>query len=383
MLYDFSFCVRRIKFCWQKNNIDYHKSRLTLINGRIATMLIAVLVSMFFLSAIWMVGSLHFIASSLEGMSFFDAGILNAILYILFVSLPLLLGWGIFGFINNAINNAKTNHQMQKLFAQMKKNQEYSDLLARVMLKGEQATQSYYELSRFDLLIADMNELLSEFISRQRIASEEQIEYLWTKFQNGGKWSFGKVIIENYNRQPNFQQKVLVNVLADNMLSGTVLEFCARYNALIDLLSKYDQEKMFLEMVETGVMGKVYAILSPICKEVKRVKNIELKAPEVISAKAPEQPSGFSDESSEKDEFSIVLERSFSDNNSHQEPRFDATPASPTISFSEENISETQKTLNNLKREWKEVDTSSASKDSLSDLTYPFGGWTDAQNYKK
>lgn len=346
-------------------------------------MLIAVLVLMFFLSAVWVVGSLHFIASSLEGMSFFDAGILNAILYILFVSLPLLLGWGIFGFINNALNNAKANRQMQKLFAQMKKNQDYSDLLARVMLNSEQSAKSYYELNRFDLLIADMNELLSEFISRQRIASEEQIEYLWTKFQNGGKWSFGKVIIENYNRQPNFQQKVLVNVLADNMLSGTVLEFCARYNTLVDLLNKYDTEKIFLEMIETGVMGKVYAILAPICKEVKRAKGIDLNISEAASVKAPEATSRFSRETSEKDEFSIVLERSFGDNDSHQEPRFDSVPSSPTISFSEEDISETQKTLNNLKKEWKEVDTSSASKDKLSDLTYPFGGWTDAQNYKK
>ena len=181
-----------------------------------------------FSSIVWLVYALRFVFSSLTGISFFEAGILNVLLYVVFVCFPLFIIWAIYGFICQQIYNRTTSRQMFRLFSQMKKNQEYSDLLARIMLETEQNIKDSFVLSRFDLLIADMNELLSEFLYKERLISQEQAEHLWIKVQNGGKWSFGKVLIENYNRQPNFQKKVFADSSSDNVLSGTIMEFCAR-----------------------------------------------------------------------------------------------------------------------------------------------------------
>lgn len=338
-------------------------------------MIVAVLAGMVFLSVLWIAAAWHFTTMSLSGISLFDAGILNIILYGLLFCLPLLLFWWIFGLISQTIYNRKTAEQMKKLFAQMKKNQEYSDLLARIMLGSEQDQKNAFELSRFDLLLADLNELLSDFITRQRLASAEQIEYLWTKVQNGGKWSFGKAIIENFNRQPNFKQKVLVNVLADNVLAGTVLEFCARYRKIIELLEKYDKEKVFLDMLETGVMGKVFAIMAPISAEIRRSREGGYAQPQ------PQKTVIQNDETEEhKDSFSLALERSFGNESSLGDER--ETGMGDVRIFADDGFSETQKTISALKKEWREVDSSGAQKDKVDDLTYPFGGWSDAQNYK-
>lgn len=360
--------------------------------------MIAVFLSvMIFLSVVWIVGAWRFIGMSLSGISFFDAGILNIILYGLFICIPLFLGWWIFSLVCQAIYNRRTLVQMGKLFAQLKKNQEYSDLLARIMLGSEQDNKIAFEMSRFDLLLSDLNELLSDFIARQRLASKDQIEYLWNKAQNGGKWSFGKVIVENYNRQVNFTQKVLSNVLGDSVLSGMVLEFCARYQKIVGLLEKYDKEKIFLDMLETGVMGKVYAIMTSIATEVKRVKEngyaqTQIEQPKAQPKLQPQmtekeeyaenKTSNETDVNSEKDSFSLALERSFSKEPflGHSESKKDDVPSFFSVP---DNVSETQKTLDALKKEWQEKETSVAQKDKIDDLTYPFGGWTDAQNYKK
>lgn len=363
-------------------------------------MMTAVLSVLIFVSIVWVVGAWYFIEMSLSGISFFDAGILNIILYGLFICIPLFLIWWMFSTACQTLYNRRTFVQMKTLFAQMKKNQEYSDLLARIMLGSEQDNRNAFEMSRFDLLLSDLNELLSDFISRQRMASEDQIEYLWTKVQNGGKWSFGKVIIENYNRQPNFRQKVLVNVLADNVLAGTVLEFCARYQKIIGLLEKYDKEKVFLDMLETGVMGKVFAIMAPISSEIQHSREGSYGQPQAMQPQLQPQSQLQSqpdlrrqeynnpkpivaDEETKKDSFSLALERSFGSEPSLETAESKKTDNVPSFLSNPESLSETQKTLDALKKEWQTAGAAAEQKDKVDDLTYPFGGWADVQNYKK
>ena len=400
-------------------------------------MLTVALFGTIFSSIVWLAYSLHFVMSSLSGMSFFDAGLTNVLLYTLFVCLPLLLLWAVFGFINQYFNNRMTGRQMHKLFAQMKRNQEYSDLLARIMLESEQNIKNSFILGRFDVFIADMNELLSEFILRERLVSPEQNENLWIKAQNGGKWTFGKVLIENYNLQPSFQKKIFNDALSDNLLAGTVLEFCARYQMLISLLEKHDKEKMFMNIIETGVFGKVFAILAPIADEIRRSRDVwgttdekpalrdnlsesrnfgtapqyrrpepeeKLSAGQKINQMLSKFMPAKKDKPTppaepQKDAFSLALERSFSEvppaPAKKEEPVFDVEPADEMplrndTALTEETVvakdfsqeSNTDKTLDRLKKEWQDMDKTTVA-DKEEDLTYPFGGWTDADNYQK
>lgn len=402
--------------------------------------------TLIFSSLLWLIYAIRFINDSLTGISFFDAGIANIMLYTLLVCLPIFLMWAVFGFVNQYLNNKNVNLQLRKLLSQMKKNQDYSDLLARVLIETEQHINDGFVLTKFDLLIADMNELLSEIIRGCKLASAEQIENLWNKVQNGGKWSFGKVIIEVHNSQPNFQKRIFEHAVYDPLLGGTIMEFCARYQAVVEMLDKHDQDKVFFNMIETGVMGKVFSILSPIAAELRRGREAasnftpkkEKPAP-MLKSEPKVRPQHFEPEPEmpeapkesflkklnifkkkdddepllrqepERDPFSIALERSFADES--QEPTISMTgeetfeePTAPSIKIDEPQETapeivlpkteptDTQKALDSLKKEWADARTpvkedvpAPQEEKSLEEpnLAYPFGNWTDEQNYQK
>lgn len=121
-------------------------------------------------------------------------------------------------------------------------------------------------LGKFDLLVADMNELLAEIIRCTNIASSEQIERLWNKVQNGGKWSFGKVIIEVNNAQPNFQMRIYEKACTDIVLAGTIMEFCARYLSVVNMLENMTGKRFFLTLSKP----ESWARFSRFCANLRR-----------------------------------------------------------------------------------------------------------------
>lgn len=459
-----------------------------------------------FSSLLWLFYALMYISENLNGVSASTLGIMDMSIYVSFVVLPIFVIWIVFGFINQFITNRFFNKNLYSLFVQMKKSQDYTDLMARIMLESEQQIKDGFVLGNFDLFIADMNELLAELIHRSNIASNEQIERLWNKVQNGGKWSFGKVIIEVNQNQPNFQNRVFEKAQDDAVLSGTILEFCARYLSLIALLEKHDRERIFLNIVETGVLGKVFSIFAPISDEVKKFREVSFRKDSSLSKTKFSSNSFDSTEEieldsnveenerpkpaiksfvskiglfkkknennenreknepqlNERDSFSMALERSFgnsepqfnepqiSDPNIEfpkielptfgvkiEEPSFDSSfeepkfsdnsfTTEPLVSTNEEpkffteksyektfespvleskelmvennfELTSTQRTLDNLKKEWdemkkadeprvsipQEVQTPIAKTAQEETYSYPFGGWTDEDNYHK
>lgn len=270
---------------------------------------------------------------------------------------------------------------------------------------------------------------------------------------------------------------------------------------------KHDKERVFLNVIETGIFGKVYSILAPIADEIRRHRDISSlyeddaqnngfsAAPIYAKSPAPETPrfekraepakssliAGISKlsifkkkektaavetDKKERDPFSIALERSFGHNDDKQEeetskepllsmpapenesvfdnepklapqsesnqeeffsePRFEAhlneeeraeliiakndepaqeiptegnkesrpteKDAEQTETVEEIAITSTQKTLNELKKEWEDMRKSSQAEENQKrakepksedeDFAYPFGGWTDESNYK-
>lgn len=451
----------------------------------------------------WLIYTFMYIGEKLNGVSFSSLGLVDISVYTSLVLLPILVLWMVFGYINQYLLSNTFNKNLYSLFKQMKKNQDYTDLIARIMLEAEQEIKDGFILSKFDIFISDMNELLSETIHRSAIASSEQIERLWNKVQNGGKWSFGKVIVEVSQNQPNFQQRIFDKSRSDTVLAGTILEFCARYGSLVSLLEKHDKERVFLNIIETGIFGKVFSIMAPIADEIRRnreaapsrpafVQNSFVPDPEPVfeeretedtvritpkkSAMPYVKPAvpvyrktektdiksfissinpfkkkneHFSKEEpkmeSEADPFSMALKRSFGEepvfeepkvsipsydeasasvheislpeepetseihisrNNEEHEKEFfisapDFEPEKETSSapvfyretsaekIEEPAFSSTQKALNNLKKEWAEMKkaeepvSEKKTEENETTYSYPFGGWTDEENYSK
>lgn len=448
-----------------------------------------------FSSLMWLIYMLNYLHDKLAGVAFSTLGLADLSVYVALITLPILVLWMIFGYVNQFLGFRSLNNNMYSLFKQMKKNQDYTDLVSRILLEAEQEIKDGFILNKFDLLIADMNELLAEVIQRSMLASAEQIERLWLKVQNGGKWAFGKVIIEVSLNQSNFSSRILNRTQTDKVLAGTILEFCARYQNMLVLLEKHDKERIFLNMIETGVYGKVYSILAPMADDIRHNRDVStLRAqleettpepqvkPEPQAVKPVPQPereiptpryapqresryptvdentrSSFlkmfspfkrkeeSEEieddypSDEKDPFSLALEKSFSEPEPAEVsltaqreelpdeppqlqapkmpeeeeteffisaptaenedislprpiPRTEEEVAAPVICEEDKiGFTNTQKTLNSLKKEWEEMKIAE-SKPAVrkepeltrdEDYAYPFGGWTDEENYRR
>lgn len=177
---------------------------------------------------------------------------------------PVLLIWLVFGFINQYLGNHSSNEKQTELLRQLQKNQDYTDLVVRVMLEAEHEIKDGFVINKFDTFIADMNESLSDIIQRCNIASSAQLEQLWLKVQRGEKWALGKAIIEAAKNQSTFNAWMEEKVGRDKVFRGSLLEFCSRYQNLLQLLEKHDRDRVFLRVIETGVFGKVYSIIAPI-----------------------------------------------------------------------------------------------------------------------
>ena len=87
-----------------------------------------------FSTFLWLIYMFMYLKDKLGGMSFGSLGLSDISLYIALLVLPVLVLWMIFGYVTQYLNFHRLNDNMYSLFKQMKKNLEYTDLIARIML---------------------------------------------------------------------------------------------------------------------------------------------------------------------------------------------------------------------------------------------------------
>lgn len=224
-----------------------------------------------FSSLSWTAYALLYIHGQLAGADLSSVSAERLALYIGLVVLPAWAMWQIFGLINHYIKDSNFNLRLNQLFNQMKKNQDYTDLVVRVMLDAEHEIKDGFVINKFDVFIADMNELLADIVLRCNAASSLQLEQLWARVKNGERWTIGKTLIEAAKNYDDFSAYLAEKARKDSVFKGTLLEFCARYQNLNALLEKHDRDRVFITIVETGVMGKVYSILAPAADALENV----------------------------------------------------------------------------------------------------------------
>lgn len=227
-------------------------------------MLVFAFFSAVFSSVSWLIYSLMFINSKLADDRLMAQDLSSMLMFLAVVLLPILTVWMIFGYVNQFLINRGMNKKQNELLTQLQKNQDYTDLVVRVMLDAEHEIKDGFVLNKFDIFIADMNEALGEIIQRCNIASSAQLEQLWQRVRRGEKWTLGKAILDASKNQSTFNAWVKEKVGRDNVFRGSLLEFCSRYQNLLQLLEKHDRDRIFVRMIESGVLGKVYSIMAPM-----------------------------------------------------------------------------------------------------------------------
>lgn len=222
-----------------------------------------------FSSASWLIYAVMFVRSRLDGAALFEQDPQTMLTLVTVVVLPILAVWMIFGYFNQFLINRVMNIKQSQLLTQLQKNQDYTDLVVRVMLDAEHEIKDGFVLNKFDVFITDMNETLGEIIQRCNIASSAQLDQLWQRVRRGEKWTLGKAILDASKNQNTFDAWVREKANRDKVFRGSLLEFCSRYQNLLQMLEKHDRDKIFLRMIETGVFGKVYSIIAPLSDGIK------------------------------------------------------------------------------------------------------------------
>ena len=372
-----------------------------------------------------------YIVSKLAGNDLSSLPVSEVAQYIGLIIIPVWAIWQIFGLISQY----KTNHGVEKkllqLFNQMKKNQDYTDLVVRVMLDAEHEIKDGFVVNKFDVFISDMNEILADIVQRCNAASSIQMEQLWAKVKNGERWAIAKRLVETSKNHNDFTIYLTEKSQKDEIFRGTILEFCYRYQNLNALLEKHDRDRVFITILETGVMGKAYSILAPVA-DVMAINSEKEQAieetpeqidvsPRILEMKEPERSESttsiwnklnpfkkdnkivVSEQENPDDDFFAALEKSMnSPEQTHQNyqndveqeksiddyPRFDFASESTNdnleprlnILLTEDNSEEPIKVES---PDTKDNPEESKPINRETDFAYPFGGWVNEENYKK
>ena len=189
---------------------------------------------------------------------------------VLMILTPILIMWVIFAIIKNYAQNSLNTQRINFFLEQTQKNTKAITSLTEVVSSYSKEIKSNFILQQAELLISDINEILSEIIKRSNSISSLQMEHLLTRASKGERWLIAKSLIETNNFQSDFITHLQEKSLKDPLLKGSILEFYVRYSNLHDLLEKYDTYKILYNSVEYGALGKVFNILTPVIEKLSQ-----------------------------------------------------------------------------------------------------------------
>ncbi len=395
--------------------------------------MIAVLFFISVFSALtWVVYMVLYLLSKLDGNDLSSLAVSDVALYVGLIIGPVWAIWQIFSIISQYKNIYGIEKKLLQLFNQMKKNQDYTDLVVRVMLDAEHEIKDGFVVNKFDIFIDDMNEILADIVQRSNAASSLQTEQLWARVKNGERWAIAKRLVESAKNHSDFVKYLTEKSQKDTVFKGTLLEFCYRYQNLCALLEKHDRDRVFINILETGVMGKVYSVLAPAVDNTgisyeqehmveEKEETIDV-SPRILEMKEPERvepsvslwkkinpfkkatPKDRSNpfivsDNTQDDDFFAALEKSMN-TPSEQHQNYttnadnDVVKKEPIV-FDEANkddfaprldISLTENETYVESDEKEDIKPEMAENKKVSEennFAYPFGGWVNEDNYKK
>lgn len=301
-------------------------------------------------SLCWLVIAAIYISSKVPLDGILTLSPSDVALYAVIACIPLFVIWAVWGHFYHLRHELKLQRQFSLLSEQIRQNNEYSDVIARVLIKNSSQQVHAFAFSKIELYINEMNEILADVINRANLLDEERLYSVWKMAGFGNRWGFAKAIIDIRNNDSDFDAR-LVNVCENNpLLLSSLKEFCARYTRLLKLLKEHDEENILQEIMETGVFGKVFAVFADIIRgdqEKKTISQInseirkepylnhpEFNAPqeEITEEKEPENKrrgwlkrifakhDGEEEKKNDVDVLTLALERSFGASDETSEP---------------------------------------------------------------
>ena len=225
-----------------------------------------------FFTISWIVYIGAYVFSHVEGMELSALGLMDIAVYVMLMVAPLFIIWMIWNAFYRLHFEKNIVRQFKNVEAQIRQQQEFMQTSVRLFYQFQKNNEKNFILNQTELFIGELNGLIADILQRYNFITDSEAAKLWMTAEKGNKWGFAKALINMQNTSVDFDGRLYRMALKENMLSGTIHEFCVRYARLIELLKDCDQEKIFLNIIETGALGKVFAILAPLFDNLQQEK---------------------------------------------------------------------------------------------------------------
>ena len=343
-----------------------------------------------FTSVLWLIYTYFYLGIRLAGTSFETLNTSDMAVCMFVAFTPIVVIWFFWERIRALHNERSLSKQLSLISSQVAKNQEYSEIIARILLQTSQQQTKQNNLKQTNFYIAEMNEILFDILQRYEFLPEKDIHNIWKNVNLGNRYGFAKAFINLQNNSFIFQNQLKEKVKNQPLLLSSLKEFCSRYSQLVAL----SKDNELSSTIESGAFGRVFVTFSSIINDIESqpetsdfftqnptndideeddqrhflqnqtVENINLvkKFWQKLHKNQAPQP----EEKIFPDTLSIALERSFGNqepqNDSHSEPVLSQDTPSVTKYFdSPFYASNNNCTILSLQKEWEELNQNNFS----------------------
>ena len=126
-------------------------------------------------SVAWLFCFGFYVNMRIPDFDFMAMGPSEIVLYMLVALFPLFILWSLWGKFCSWHHESMLQKQFALLSKQIHQNQEYSDVIARILLKNGQQQSHVYALGKIELYIGEMNEILADILGRYGFVDEKNL----------------------------------------------------------------------------------------------------------------------------------------------------------------------------------------------------------------
>ncbi len=184
--------------------------------------------------------------------------------------LPVIFLWMAVGLLYNVMVLKKQGGTINLLLTQTRRSADHAEAMVRTLMETQLQSRSAMVLHNADLFINELNDLLADITVRFGLMQPAHIEVVWQRVGDGNRWAFCKVVLQNADNSPKFQDDLKEQLRRDRILSHAVHTFCYRFEQMFTMLERHDIEHYLTKIFEEGAMGRVYLRFVEACREVDK-----------------------------------------------------------------------------------------------------------------
>ena len=221
-------------------------------------------------SLLWLGGVLFYVYAKIGFPNLFALPMTDLTMLSATAFLPVIFLWMAVSLIYNVITLKKQGTTITLLLTQARRSADHAEAMVRTLMETQLQSRSAMVLHNADLFINELNDLLADIVVRFGLIQPAHTELVWQRVGDGNRWAFCKVILNNADNSPKFQEDLKEQMRKDKTLAHLVRTFCYRFEQMFTMLERHDIEHYLTKIFEEGALGRVYLRFVEACRAVEQ-----------------------------------------------------------------------------------------------------------------